>query len=252
MTEQSICNYFEKNFKKDMYNNYSVQLEYNNSYYFDGHSFNDIKNNEKNFFKVFFTMLSTENRLNITLPILYNNINDYFRLNIMDSLESSDEKINRLNNFLIRDFGKAIDVAQDSTENTFSKMYKMGSEDEIGETINSTKRIANRKLKKLENLHEQGDGIRSAVAILAALIVNEHSLFLIDEPEAFLHPPQARLLGNNIVELSESKQFFLATHNIDLIRGILEKNSSRVKIIKINRDNNNNTIFKLNNQDIKK
>lgn len=252
MTEKSIKNYFEKNFKKDMYNNYSVQLEYNNTYCFNEENFQNIRNNEKNFFKVFFTMLSTENRLNITLPISFNNINDYFRLNIMDSLESSDEKINKLNNFLIRDFGKAIDVDQDSTENTFSKMYKMGSEDEISETINSTKRIANRKLKELENLHEQGDGIRSAVAILAALIVNEHSLFLIDEPEAFLHPPQARLLGNNIVELSENKQFFLATHNIDLIRGVLEKNSSRVKIIKINRNNNDNTIFELNNQDIKK
>ena len=252
MTEKSIRNYFEKNFKKDMYNNYSVQLDYNNTYCFNEDNFQNIRNNEKNFFKVFFTMLSTENRLNITLPILYNNINDYFRLNIMNSLESSDEKINRLNNFLIRDFGKAIDVDQDSTQNTFSKMYKMGIEDEIRETINSTRRLANRKLKELENLHEQGDGIRSAVAILAALIVNEHSLFLIDEPEAFLHPPQARLLGNNIVELSESKQFFVATHNIDLIRGILEKNSSRVKIIKINRDNNNNTIFELNNQDIEK
>lgn len=252
MNAKSISNYFEKNFKKDMHNNYSIQLEYNNSYCFNEYNFNDIKNNKKIFLKIFFTMLSTENRLNITLPISYNNINDHFRLNIMDSLESSDEKINRLNDFLIRDFGKAIDVDQDSTENTFSKMYKMGSEDEISETINSTKRLANRKLKELENLHEQGDGIRSAVAILAALIVNEHSLFLIDEPEAFLHPPQARLLGNNIVELSESKQFFLATHNIDLIRGILEKNPSRVKIIKINRDNNNNTIFELNNQDIEK
>ena len=33
MTEKSIRNYFEKNFKKDMYNNYSVQLDYNNTYY---------------------------------------------------------------------------------------------------------------------------------------------------------------------------------------------------------------------------
>ena len=252
ITEESVSNYFEKNFKKDIHNNYSVQLEYNNSFCFNEHNFKDIKNHEKSFFKVFFTMLSTENRLNITLPILYNNINDYFRLNIMDTLESSEEKINRLNDFLIRGFGKAIDVNQDIIENTFSKMYKMGSEDEISETINSTKRLASRKLKELENLHEQGDGIRSAVAILAALIVNDHSLFLIDEPEAFLHPPQARLLGNNIVELSENKQCLLATHNIDLIRGILEKNSSRVKIIKINRENNYNTIFELNNQDIEK
>ncbi len=42
----------------------------------------------------------------------------------------------------------------------------------------------------MEDLHNQGDGIRNAVAVLASLIVNEHS-FLIDEPET-LHPPQGK------------------------------------------------------------
>ena len=87
----------------------------------------------------------------------------------------------------------------------------------------------------MEDLHNQGDGIRSAVAFLSSLIVNEHSLFLMDEPETFLHPPQARALGKNIVELSKDKQCFISTHNIDFIKGVLEADSSRVKIIKIDR-----------------
>ena len=118
--------------------------------------------------------------------------------------------------------------------------------------MQSNRRTAREKLQKLESLSEQGDGIRSAVAILTSLIVNDHSLFLIDEPEAFLHPPQARALGNNIAELSENKQCFLATHNIDFIRGILEKKSSRVRIIKINRNGNENEIHELINEDIQK
>lgn len=95
-------------------------------------------------------------------------------------------------------------------------------------------------LKGMENLHSQGDGIRSAVAILSSLIVNQHALFLIDEPETFMHPPQARLLGKNIVNLSKQKQCFISTHSIDFIKGVLEADSSRVKIIKIDRMENDN------------
>lgn len=248
--EKSMRNYFERNFAKDVYSNYNIQIGYNNSYSFNDYNFEEIQTNPKIFYKSLFTILSTENRLNLTSPISLNDINDQFKLNIMEKLEYNEDNIKKLNKFLINSFKKGVDVNDENGISTYSKVYKIGNEDEINSTINSKRRDAHENLKKMEFLHEQGDGIRSAVAILAALIVNEHSLFLIDEPEAFLHPPQARLLGNNIVELSENKQCFLATHNIDLIRGILEKNSSRVKIIKINRENNNNTIFQLDNKDI--
>lgn len=250
--KDSIKNYFENNIYKDEYSNYNLQIEHNNIYNFSEYNFEEIEHNSRMFYKVLFTILSTENRLNITSPILYNNVNDRFSLNIMENLESSEEKIKKLNKFLISNFEKAIDVDQEMIAGTYSKMYKIGDENEINATINSTRRIANNKLKSMKYLHEQGDGIRSAVAILASLIVNEHSIFLIDEPEAFLHPPQARLLGSNIVDLSKGKQCFLSTHNIDLIRGILERKSSRVKIVKINRKDNSNEIFKLNSSDIEK
>ena len=102
----------------------------------------------------------------------------------------------------------------------------------------------------MEDLHSQGDGIRSAVAILASIIVNNHSLFLIDEPETFLHPPQARILGKNIVALSKQKQCFISTHSIDFIKGVLEADSSRVKIIKIDRLENENKFNLVDNDSV--
>ena len=251
LNRESIKKYFERNYTKEQHSNYNLQIDHD-TYSFNEYNFQENQMNFRIFYKALFTMLSTENRLNITAPIQLNIINDRFSLNIMQNLETDESKIKKLNNFLEKGFKKAIDIDQEMIIGTFSKTYKIGNKNEIDKTINSTRRDALQELKKLEELHEQGDGIRSAIAILAALIVNEHSLFLIDEPEAFLHPPQARLLGNNIVELSENKQCFLATHNIDLIRGILEKNSARVKIVKINRKNNDNEIFLLNNKDIKK
>lgn len=80
--------------------------------------------------------------------------------------------------------------------------------------------------------------------------MNEHSLFLIDEPETFLHPPQAKFIGKCVIEMSKGKQCFIATHNIDFIKGVVEADSSKVKIIKINRSGNTNTFTVIDNESI--
>ena len=170
----------------------------------------------------------------------------------MRKLEKDTQAITKLNDILNSCFDKAIDISEEVDNNSLSKLYKFGTREEISKTINANTREARYLLESLDNLNEQGDGIRSAVAILSSLIANEHTLYLIDEPETFLHPPQARILGNNIVELSKNKQCFISTHNIDLIRGILENKSSRIKIIKINRNENNNEFHVIDNESISK
>ncbi len=248
----SVTSFFEENFNKNQEGQYSILIDDNNYQCYDNYSFENVFNSSKIFYKVFYTFLSTENRLNITKPILCNNIIDNESRNIMDKLGKNESAIVLLNDILLSGFEKAIDTNEEFSNGTYVKKYKIGNQNEIRDTIDSNKRTSLKKLEELEDLHNQGDGIRSAVAILASLIVNEHTLYLIDEPETFLHPPQARLLGRNIVDLSKDKQCFISTHNIDLIRGILEKNSSRVKIIKIDRENNSNKFHILDNESITK
>ena len=195
-----------------------------------------------------FTYLNTENRLNITKPIICNNVLDYWSLNIMRQLEKNRYAIDDLNNLLFLIFGIGIDVYEDFINSQFIKMYKIGNQEIIKKTVSTNRRDSLEELKKLENLYDQGDGIRSAVAILASLIVSNHALYLIDEPETFLHPPQAKMLGRNIVQVSKDKQCFISTHNIDLIRGVLEEDASRVKIIKIDRQENINTFNIIDNK----
>lgn len=199
-----------------------------------------------------FTYLNTENRLNITKPIICNNVLDYWSLNIMRQLEKNRYAIDDLNNLLFLIFGIGIDVYEDFINSQFIKMYKIGNQEIIKKTVSTNRRDSLEELKKLENLYDQGDGIRSAVAILASLIVSNHTLYLIDEPETFLHPPQAKMLGRNIVQVSKDKQCFISTHNIDLIRGVLEEDASRVKIIKIDRQENINTFNIIDNKSIAK
>ena len=206
--------------------------------------------NDDAFYIGFSSFLSTEDRLTITKPIHYNNSNDLYITNISETLKKSENHIKKLNDFMNASFKKSVDVYGNIQDGFYVQSYKIGSKDIIDKTISSNSRESNNILQNLENLNEQGDGIRSAFAILSSLIVNNHSIFFIDEPEAFLHPPQARLLGNEIVNLSEGKQCFISTHNIDLIRGIIETKSKRIKIIKINREENINKFHLLDNDSI--
>lgn len=248
-SQNQFKDYFERNISKDSYGNYNVLIDENNVYSFNDDSFDNISD-KTIFYKALFSFLSTENRLSITRPIMFNSSFDNRSLNIMKKLESDAKAISTLNEVLDLGFQKAIDVYEDYLDGTIIKKYKIGESLNITEAIESNRRDSLNKLKDLEDLHGQGDGVRSAVAILSSLIVSEHSLFLIDEPETFLHPPQARLLGKNIVKLSQNKQCFISTHNIDFIRGVLEEDSSRVKIIKIDRSGNENKFNLVDNKSI--
>lgn len=248
-TTEQMVNFFEKNVYKDSSGNYVVNFKEDQAQHFSKDELNNVSRNAKTFYKVLFSFLSTEKRLSITKPIKFNYGVDKICLNILKKLDEHDESIRTLNDILTVAFDKAIDVYE-HYDNNIVKEYKIGDSKFIADAINSTRREELRKLQDLESLHYQGDGIRSAVAILASLIVNEHSLFLIDEPETFLHPPQAKLIGKHIVQLSENKQCFIATHNIDFIKGVVESSSNRVKIIKIDRVGNQNTFKLVNNQSV--
>ncbi len=108
------------------------------------------------------------------------------------------------------------------------------------------------ELEKLPTLHTQGDGMRSFVGVLLHSLVVDHSTVLIDEPEAFLHPPQARLLGRMLVEEApQNRQMFIATHSGDFIRGLLDASTERVRIVRIQRDGSINHVKELDNDGIK-
>lgn len=109
------------------------------------------------------------------------------------------------------------------------------------------------ELRKYPMAHEQGDGVKGFIGILLYLILDFYKVYLIDEPEAFLHPPQARIMGQLIGELSkEKKQVFISTHSEQLIQGLLDTASERVKIVRITRNQNINHASVLNAEDIER
>ncbi len=102
-------------------------------------------------------------------------------------------------------------------------------------------------------LEAQGDGMRSfAAVILNILAAGSHSIQFLDEPEAFLHPPQARLLGRYIAENRPgSSQLFISTHSTDVLDGLLEGGSDKVRIVRLRREGDVNHIKELSKEQTK-
>lgn len=105
----------------------------------------------------------------------------------------------------------------------------------------------------LPKLQDQGDGMRSFASILLDTFTSEHSITLIDEPEAFLHPPQARVLGKMLAKNTpNNRQLFISTHSEDFLQGLLDADNENVTVIRINRVDNINKMSILANSEIKK
>jgi predicted ATP-dependent endonuclease of OLD family len=78
-------------------------------------------------------------------------------------------------------------------------------------------------------------------------------MFFVDEPEVFLHSPQAFLMGKMLAkETPRNRQLFIATHSTDVLRGLLDEGLGRIKIVRITRTDDTNDIKELQPDDVKR
>lgn len=107
-------------------------------------------------------------------------------------------------------------------------------------------------LTALPKLAEQGDGMRSLLGLLIPIVCSSYSIVIVDEPEAFLHPPQASALGRALAKLAKQKnlQIILATHDRNLLTGLLEHDVD-VSVVKLDRREDTTTARQLNNEQLR-
>ena len=117
------------------------------------------------------------------------------------------------------------------------------SEGEDRLSIGYNKRLMEQALE----LQSQGDGMRSfATVILRLFASGGASIVLLDEPEAFLHPPQARLLGETIARhRSTAQQLFIATHSEDVLQGLFNVTRGKLRIVRLQRSGSVNRVREL-------
>ncbi|MBF4619547.1 AAA family ATPase [Clavibacter sp. VKM Ac-2542] len=92
-------------------------------------------------------------------------------------------------------------------------------------------------LGRLKPISSQGDGFASTLGLLIPLIASTYPIVLVDEPEAFLHPPQAYKLGQVLARITaqRSSQLLMATHDRHMVSGVLSDQSASVSVLRLER-----------------
>lgn len=107
------------------------------------------------------------------------------------------------------------------------------------------------RIRALPELQHQGDGMKSFAGVLLGLFALDTSICLIDEPEAFLHPPQARLLGRLLAaKRPTGRQVVLATHSGEVLRGALDADSA-VRVLRLRRSHEVNIVSELQPSEVR-
>ena len=189
--------------------------------------------NEISFFQyfgpLFFRYLGTEERLTIC-KMQKNYGLDSTNTNYLTSFKFEDKVLQELSANVKRIFKK--DIILDTQTLGDRLGFRVGEDfGYLRGTFEQEKegvlQLFNEKL-----LDDQGDGLKSYVSTFLSLKTKENDVLLIDEPEAFLHPPLARQLGELIGEFDEDKQIFVSTHSVEILKGILSKNTD-INVIRI-------------------
>ena len=81
------------------------------------------------------------------------------------------------------------------------------------------------------------DGQKAYIGILFELVAGDPTILLLDEAEAFLHPPLARTLGKVIAEIARTnnKQIFISTHSPNIIMGAIQSEAA-INILRLTFD----------------
>jgi len=194
---------------------------------------------------LFCRRIRTETRIADSNPPSAINILDETPWHPIHILYADDRVEKRMSDYFRQAFGKDLIVFHAGGQSwpllVGDRPEVQAGEDRVSATYNQRLRAATVRLE------EQGDGMRSfATVVLGMLAPDTPSLLLLDEPEAFLHPPQARLLGEFIAkERPPHAQLFIATHSPDVLQGLLNSARDHLRVIRIQRDGAVNRVREL-------
>jgi ABC-type polar amino acid transport system ATPase subunit len=83
-------------------------------------------------------------------------------------------------------------------------------------------------------IKDASDGVQAFTGIITAVLSGEFHTILVDEPEAFLHPPLARKLGRHLGVLSTERggTMLASTHSSDFLMGCIQATKD-VRVVRL-------------------
>ena len=84
------------------------------------------------------------------------------------------------------------------------------------------------------DIEEMSDGVKAFTGLSAAVLSADYRIMLVDEPEAFLHPPLTRKLGKRLTQLAAERdaRVLAATHSPEFLMGCVQA-GKRVNIVRL-------------------
>lgn len=88
------------------------------------------------------------------------------------------------------------------------------------------------------HIKDASDGVQAFTGIIASIRSGEFHTVLVDEPEAFLHPPLARKLGRNLANLASETggSLMASTHSSEFLMGCIQS-SPLVRVVRLEYSN---------------
>lgn len=183
------------------------------------------------------TFLNTENRLKLVKMCNVRDLYDVGAKNVLEALYLSGRQSTEQVCQTVRKVFKNTDVYFDYSN---PGVLQFRTSKHFGDISKDTME-AYSQLKNLPKLDDQGDGIRSFVGMICALVALDKPIILLDEPEAFLHPPQAYQLGEILAKtVKDSQQIFISTHSVDFLKGLVNASQDTV-VVRITRSESDMT-----------
>ncbi|MEZ8504048.1 ATP-dependent endonuclease [Vibrio splendidus] len=99
------------------------------------------------------------------------------------------------------------------------------------------------------DISEMSDGVKAFTGLVSATLSQDYKILLVDEPEAFLHPPLAKKLGKTLSILTKEKEnkIFISTHSSDFVMGCIQSGQN-VNITRLTYSNGVATARSLSSQ----
>lgn len=182
---------------------------------------------------IFVNLVKTEDRLTISNPSEKPSYNG-FASNPLQIIANNSDLSKKIFDAFYKAFSINLSLDTITTKDIIFKTGGNSIESHIA--FNKAEQALREYYNSLEPLINQGDGMKSFVGVLLSIVQEPYSIILLDEPESFLHPPQARIVGQTLAEMvSNDKQLIISTHSIEIINGLLSVAPKRVKIVNLHR-----------------
>lgn len=147
-------------------------------------------------------------------------------------LEDDRDSMARLNKAVSDIFGEKLTLDNSGR----MRLLRLGTTTTTVPGLLDDKTDYHQALASLPQISEQGEGMQRVIGMLLPLITSLDPVVIIDEPEAYLHPPQARAIGAFIGRTARelNTQVILATHDRNILAGLLDSRTD-LAVVRLNR-----------------